>query len=93
MIIQITYDLAAPGRNYPAVKRYIESLGSSIRATESQWFVETARSPETIRDEVRRVTDSNDSVLVLDLRGDDWASYLPKTVNDWLNAHLSAVYR
>lgn len=86
-IIQINYDLMAPGQNYEAVKKYVESYGYGnwVKALASLWFIKTTKTPAQVRDEIALVVDRNDKVLVMDTTGDDWATrHLPVTA-EWLN--------
>src|SRR4051812_6560904 len=89
-IIQVNYDLSAPGRDYARVAEYIKGHGAWAKGLESLWFVRTSKSAATVRDELLRIVDANDKVLTLNVTGDDWATYgLPADVNDWLRSNLS----
>lgn len=72
MVLLISYDLNGRERpsSYTKVKAYIEKHGdSSIRPLYSQWFVETAATPDAWVDALRdnNLIDANDRLLVCKL--------------------------
>jgi hypothetical protein len=89
-VLQINYDLSAPGRNYAQVAEYIKGLGAWLHALESTWFATTAKSPAQVRDEMLSIIDGNDRLLVLDVTGDPWAGFTSNEIGAWLSANLPA---
>lgn len=65
----ITYDLCKPDKNYDELYKYIKSLGSWVRVTESVWIVLSESSCEEIRNRINKITDSDDRVFVGELNG------------------------
>ena len=58
----VTYDLSAPGRDYPKLYNRINQY-PSIRITESSWaFVSTATAAQ-LRDYFKEAIDSNDNLF------------------------------
>jgi hypothetical protein len=75
----ITYDLCKPGQNYDnliaAIKKY-----SWAKVTESSWFIGTADSAATVRDNLLRYIDSGDRLMVAALTGEaSWHNCLAST--------------
>ncbi len=81
----VSYDLRNAGRNYRPLYNYLNRIG--VRALESVWLVHSPYSASVIRDTLRLILDSDDGVLVLELKtGVDWASFgLTTTPNSWLH--------
>ena len=65
----ITYDLTKPDRNYSGLFSAIKGIsGSWAHVSESSWIVVVNnQSSATIRDNLRKVLDSNDKVIVCKL--------------------------
>jgi hypothetical protein len=85
MILIATYDLHQPGRDYPAVKKLLETAsGGHFHLQESVWLLDTLKEPAWWRDGLREVGDDNDSVFVARLQR-KWASRLDGGAGDWLN--------
>jgi hypothetical protein len=82
-VILVTYDLKQPGRDYKPVHDYLRTF-THCKGMESVWLLDTARSTETIRDDLRNRIDSNDVVFVVRLMR-QWNSW-NYTCGDWLNA-------
>lgn len=69
MVLLISYDLNGHERpsSYRRVKNYIEQhAGSSIRPLYSQWFIETASTPQQWVDALRNnnLIDANDRLFI-----------------------------
>jgi hypothetical protein len=88
--LQINYDLSAPVRNYSAVYDYLRGFNGWCHALESMWFVRTAKSTTTVRDELSRLVDADDKIVVVDITGDAWATAgLPSGTLDWMHGHTA----
>jgi hypothetical protein len=72
--IQINYDLKQPDHLYTALEDYLQSYERRSQPLGSMWLVKTNKSVSEVRDEVRRVVDTDDDVLVFDVTGAAWAS-------------------
>lgn len=72
MLKLITYDLRAPGRNYPAVYEKIKSFGPTIKILESTWLVRSDISCIAIRNALLPVGDVNDGFFVALLTDTAW---------------------
>jgi hypothetical protein len=86
--IQINYDLVAPGRNYQPVYDYIKSFGVWAHPLQSMWLIRTSRSAKQIRDELKRLVDRNDEVLVFNVTGDAWASNFDDAHIQWMYDYM-----
>ena len=65
----ITYDLCAPGRDYSDLYNYIKSFSAWAHITESVWFISSEKSCVDIRNDLNKLTDSNDRIFVAELTG------------------------
>jgi hypothetical protein len=72
--IQVNCELKQPGHYYTALYDYMESYARQSHPLESMWLVKTDKSVPQVRDEVRRVIDDDDEILVFDVTGAPWAS-------------------
>jgi hypothetical protein len=63
----ISYDLISPGTDYDELYEYFQSFPKSRHPLESVWVVKTNKKQDTIRDELMRIVDANDKVLVVDI--------------------------
>jgi hypothetical protein len=81
-VLLVTYDLRAPGRNYAPVWAYLGGF-THCKGMESVYLLDTNVTPETIRDALRGMVDSNDRVFVVEItrRWNSW-NY---TCGEWLN--------
>lgn len=73
----ISYDLRAPGRNYPSLYEALAQW-KAVRLLESVWLADLpAGRAEPIRDSLQRHLDANDWLAVIELPpGIDWATHL-----------------
>ncbi len=82
----ISYDLIKP-ETLTDYKRLIDTIKTATywaNPLKSLWLVKTTLSTTQIRDELRKVTDPNDKLLVIEITN-SWASYgLSKEVTDWM---------
>jgi hypothetical protein len=83
--IQVNCELKQPDHLYTALYDYMQSYARHSHPLDSMWLVKTDKSVPQVRDEVRRVVDENDEILVFDVTGAAWAS----TVNDTTTRRLS----
>lgn len=92
-IMELTYDLRKPGRNYETLYTAIRAFGTYAKATESTWFVETNLSAGETLGRLRPHVDAND-VLTVNECGSDWAFMnLSTDVAKWLTDRLKAKIR
>jgi hypothetical protein len=64
----ITYDLDKPGQDYKAIHEKIKSLGRWHHPQLSVFYVHTALSPIQAHNAIANVMDSNDKLIVADLK-------------------------
>lgn len=81
-ILLVTYDLRQPGRDYTPVHDYLKRF-TYCKHLESVWLLDTTHTALSIRDGLRGLVDSNDSVFVVPLQP-QWASW-NYSCADWLN--------
>lgn len=65
----ITYDLCAPGKNYDDLIKYLKSYPALAKITESCWLVSTQKPCIDIRDDIIKLTDTNDKIFIAELNG------------------------
>ena len=87
----ITYDLRAPGRDYPNLFEGIKKLANGwAHPLESVWLVRSGLTQSSIRDALKDHLDANDVLLVFEVKPDQWASFnLSPTQVDWLKKHAA----
>jgi len=83
--IQVNCELKQPGPHYTSLYDYMQSYDRGSHPLDSMWLVKTDKSVPQIRDEVRRVVDDDDEILVFDVTGAAWAS----NYNDTTTRRLS----
>lgn len=86
----INYNLLTPGQKYAPLIELIKSSGTYCYLGGSVWAIVTTRTPQETVQAIRRVIDSNDQVIVLDVTNDSWwsAGYSQEVV-DWLKNNLA----
>ena len=65
----ISYDLISPGTDYDELYEYLQSFPQSKHPLESVWVVKTDKKQDAIRDELKKIVDTNDKVLIVDITG------------------------
>ena len=86
-VYSITYDLRNPGRDYSGLYDAIKSYRDWRHPMESTWLVSTQQTASQIWEVIGRHIDSNDLVLIIEVKNNKWGC-LTKEVWDWLNARL-----
>ncbi|UOZ10203.1 hypothetical protein [Amycolatopsis sp. WQ 127309] len=85
----VAYDLNRPGQNYEELIKFLKAEGTWWHCLDSTWMVRTSKSTAQLRDEIKRLVDANDEVLVMNVTGDGWASFgLSAEATDWLQKNL-----
>ncbi len=85
----VNYDLNKSGQDYDKLTTYLKSHNGWARPVRSSFFVDTELTAGELRDGIKTVIDGNDVVMVVTLNERSWGSFnVPKTVTDWLRAHL-----
>jgi hypothetical protein len=62
----ISYDLNAPGQDYPALIDAIKALGNWAKVQKSLWYVKSTYSASDAVEKVWPKMDRNDSLIVID---------------------------
>ncbi len=87
MLISISYDLRQPGRNYQPLYETIKSAQAWCHAMDSLWFIYTSETVHAWSEKLRRVTDEDDYLFVVDITGRPRAGWLQKATWEWLEKH------
>lgn len=89
-ILLAQYDLMSPGQDYSKVRDYfIDNYGTRCKPLASTWLIRTDKSAAQVRDELGRVTDNNDKILIFEVTHADGASFgLDTDVREWMKTQL-----
>lgn len=88
----ISYDLGKPetSSDYAKLIDYLKSFPSWAKPLESFFIVKTEKSASTVRNEILKLIDANDRVLILGATVWGVASFgLPDKFFDWVASDLS----
>lgn len=86
----ITYDLNSPAQNYDLVIDVIKQLGAWAHVQQSVWYVNSELSAEEAANQVLRVLDADDSLLVIDATSNAAAWH---NLSDRVSAFLGAQWQ
>jgi hypothetical protein len=84
MVLEVTYDLHNPGRDYANVIAALKKCGSWAHPQGSVWLVDTAMSAKQIVDVLVAAGDANDEYLVTQLRHNVAWRNMNADVEAWL---------
>lgn len=86
----VSYDLHNQ-RTYPPVWERLEEWGA-VRLLESLWLVTLDNTAGQVRDALKDVVDTDDSIAVVELKkGSGWATLrVKKDGTDWLRTNILA---
>ena len=75
----ISYDLKKPGKDYSNLITTIRLIGkaSTIHLLESVWLITTTSSIRDVMTRLRIVTDSNDSIVIVEVSDIGWHNVEP----------------
>lgn len=87
----ISYDLGKPETRieYGQLASNFKKLFITwARPVESVWIVKTDMNVEQIRDAIKKILDSNDKLVVVEMSG-SWGTYnISKEVTDWMKKNI-----
>jgi len=84
MIYLITYDLKKPGKDYTSLHNTIKTAPKWWHHLDSTWLIQTNETVEYWSDKIRRITDSNDNFLIVDITRQKRQGWLPKKAWEWI---------
>lgn len=88
----ISYDLGMPetAAEYQKVINYIKSYSYWCKPLKSQWIVlSSVKTSQDIIIDLRKLTDNNDKLLVINVTKDSWwSSGLDNTVAEWMKINM-----
>jgi len=77
--------LTAPIDRYIGLFAYIKTASTWAKLSKSTWIIKTSRSASEIRDNISGKIGSRDSILVMKVSTNYWASNkISKKITDWL---------
>ena len=65
-LFSVSYDLLKPGKDYESLYARLRAL-SAKRVLYSQWMLKTSMTAAQLRDDLKRLIDTNDRLLVIDV--------------------------
>ena len=86
--IQINYDLRKPGRSYQPLYDYIKGHGSWCHLLESCWLVRSNKTAAQVRDDLKRLVESNDEIATFDVTQDRWGTNFSDRRTEWLHNNM-----
>lgn len=88
-IYMVTYDLRTPGQQYDDLYGRIKQYAAWCHALESVWFVASKGTATQVRDELLRLIDSNDGLVVTSItKGNSAWTGLTDEIGKWLKDNL-----
>ncbi len=84
MVLLITCDLRAPGRNYNSLYEAIKKANVWWHHLDSTWLIETNAAPKAWYEFLAPHLDVNDYILIIEVKHNYWG-FLPKEAWDWLS--------
>lgn len=85
----VSYDLKSPGRDYEPVWAYLRS-GSNWHPLGSVWLIVTDKSAKTVRDDLAKLIDGNDRVMVVRVDGRSWATKGLSGGSEWMKRNVAS---
>lgn len=83
-VLLVTYDLRQPNRDYEPLLAALRKY-THCHALQSTWLIDTASTPQQVRDALTKLVDSNDQLYVFRLRH-HWAATRKEPCTDWLKS-------
>lgn len=65
----VSYDLNKLGQRYAAVEKHLRAQDAWAKPLETVWVITTTKSATTLRDELVKLVDQNDQILVGTISG------------------------
>ena len=87
--LMVGYDLKS-GQDYKPLINKLKSYPNWWHWLDSTWLIKVNKSAVAVRDELLPFAHQGDRLLVIDVTGDLWASYISQEANDWLVQQLVA---
>ena len=82
MVLLVSYDLKAPGRDYATLGHLLASVPHT-RPLESVWLLKTNLAPSDWSQKIRAVIDTNDNFVVVDVTNSSRDGWLKSSAWDW----------
>ena len=84
----VSYDLNKPGKDYKDLYAELQKFNNWCHPLDSTWFVSTTLSAVQVHDQLKRVMDSSDGLIVVSAGTPAAWSGLDTKVSSWLNNTL-----
>jgi hypothetical protein len=86
MVNIISYDLSKPGRDYSGLIDAIKKLGGYAHILDSVWIVDTSYSPPDVRNTLKEHLDTNDQLMVIELKNHWAGTGFSEEIYNWLKS-------
>lgn len=85
----VGYDLNSPGQDYSDLVASLKSNPQWWHYLDSTWLIRTTQTPVQVRDDLRKLIDKNDELLVMDVTGRSaaWSGFREKA-GQWIMTHV-----
>jgi len=86
----ISYDLLKPetSQEYTKLFHLLRSFPGWAKVLRSVWLIQTHLSSNEVMDMIIKVTDSNDKILVIEVKNNWYILNASKEVSDWMKRNL-----
>ncbi len=86
-VYSVSYDQNKTGQKYDDLIKEIKSFDGWCHAMDSYWFVCSNLSAEKVYEQLRKHTDDNDYLFVMET-SKNRQGWLKKVVWDWIDQHM-----
>jgi hypothetical protein len=86
----VSYDLSKPNRDYKKLHEFLRTFPNWAKVLESVWFVTTNLTAYQVAEKVLQHLDSDDHLVVTEIRFPAAWYNLDSDVEDWLKRSLAA---
>lgn len=90
MVYLISYDLHKM-KNYPVLRKAIQSLGNCISPLESFWLVDTSMTLSQLNEVISKAVDSDDCFYIVPIKDVGVGKLLGTGTWDWIKLKLNIV--
>ncbi|MEZ2774943.1 hypothetical protein ACBP83_14150 [Acinetobacter pseudolwoffii] len=86
-VYSISYDLMKSGQKYDDLIKEIKSFADCCHVMDSYWLISTVLSAEQVRERLRKHTDDNDLIFVIQV-SKNHSGWLRQETWNWINKHI-----
>lgn len=85
----VGYDLNTPGKDYAKLIERLKTFPTWWHYLDSTWLIRSDQTAVQVRDDLKRLIDTNDELLVIDVSGDvaAWAGFSDRA-GQWIKDNI-----